>query len=318
MKPTRRVELPGPGAVYARRFACGGARLLTLQTFGDKHAMFAWDTRTWSHVWASEIAPSTTFVVAHDQRAVVTRDPQSVRLWRMDTGAWMVGFATDLDVRAALPDGRLLALRDVPLHKADGTKVDEGTRAVIFDANLGSLEAHFGLGAKVAGVTMDADATRMLAWEPEGEPRGYALWDVPRRVRLARLEGAGHGVVFRPGSDELVLAGSWADGSLPVVFDASSGARRAVLDPPQETVAECFAAACSDDGRWLATAHGDQPDNHWFRDQRVFLWDLERRACHRAIEIDWQGWPDALAFVEGRLLAVGGDRELAIWEIELG
>lgn len=301
------------GPVSHAGFARGGERLLTLGRFGDRSALVAWDTRAWSRVWASEAEPDARWLASLDEAAVITRDATHVRVWSMATGAFVVGFATDLDVRAPLPGGRVAALRDVPLHLPDGTTRDEGTRVVVLDAGAGVIESHFALHAKVTGFVVDAEARRALAIDADG----LSVWDLGERRKRARLEGSGAAALFRPRSDEVVLAGSFADGHVPVVFDASSGARLGACRPPTATVAPCAAAAIGADGRWLVTSHGDQPDNHWFRDQLLCVWDLDARRCVRAVRLDGQGWPQAIAVAKDHVVAVATGSALAVWELEL-
>lgn len=245
----------------------------------EHHILGAYDTRTWMRAWTVPVAIGTSYFVGEGW--VAAKDPKQTTIFDIATGKTRSSFAS-IDLRTTLSGDRLLAL--------DGSIVDLN----------GARVGHLVLPANPLWVVVRDN--EMLVLDAHGTTRMDLSTRASTRMPVAI------GAAFRPHSKEVVLVGRdfrpTIDGITPLVGE-------------KETIAPYDTCAISPDGEWLATVHGDQPDNHWFRDQRIFLWDLEKRAHHRTIEIDYTGWPRTLAFREGGLIAAGGDRETAIWEIDL-
>lgn len=304
MGPTRRIAPTADTFFYGRRFACRGERLLTTGAMGAQHTLCAWDTGAWAPIWTAPIRTSTSFFVAHDGTWVVTRDPDRVSLWNMTDGKQRATFTPSIDVRVALAGGRLGAL------------VEDGSQLAILDAETGKIESQFALQRKAADLVAVPDGQHVVAIDAFPGSVGFTLLAQDGRL-LSSFAGSGADILFRPGASELVLAGSSADDFLPVVFDARGGARVAVLGGARKSVAACHASAISPDGRWLATVHADERDNHWIEDQQLFIWDLEARRLHRTVELDCYRYPNAATFVGDSLVVVAAERTLDVWEVRI-
>jgi hypothetical protein len=304
MGPTRRVTPSAESFFYGRRFCRLGERLLTTGVTGALHSLCAWDTKTWSLLWTAPIRTSTSFLVGHDHSWVVTCDPDRVTLRNIADGTELATFAPSIDVRVALDGGRLGAL------------LEGGSRLAILDAYTGRIQSQHALPRNAANLVAAPDGQHVLAVDAVNDHVGFTLWTV-NGERLSSFVGSAGEILFRPGANELILAGSFADDFLPVVFDVVSGTRIAVVSGAKKTVAACCASAISADGRWLATVHADERDNHWIVDQRLFLWDLQKRRHERTIELECQRYANAATFIDNRVVVVEAERTLDIWEIAL-
>jgi hypothetical protein len=177
--------------VLRQQFARAGERLVTTARVGEGFELASWDTRSAAPLWTVPIRTSTSFVIAPDQTFVATHDPDQISLWNLDDGACRRRFSPSLPIGAALADGRLAVLLDVPLHRPDGSTVDEGTRLATFDSGTGAIEAHFGLHRRVAELVVSANGTSVIAIDAPSDGLGFALWDTSGRKRASFVAAVG-------------------------------------------------------------------------------------------------------------------------------
>lgn len=263
-----------------------GTRLLSQHTFvrgsliaavfdraNDASRLLAWDLATGGPRWEVATALPFFLCVSHDQTWVATFDAEAIRWWDLPTGQVLRTFQQRAHVVAALPGDVLLCLGNGSIFA--------------LSVRTGQVEKLFFVG-DTHQVAVDAAGERLACVVDRKKLVGFDLHTRKQLFSVATKER--EAVVFRPHHAELVLPDLW-DG--PRVIDAATGNTLAELKGA--ATQGCPTCALSPDGRWLATLHGDQPDNHapW-DDLCIRVWNLEGRTLRRTVELGLSGPPAAV------------------------
>lgn len=219
-------------------------------------------------------------------------DDRTVRLWSLESGAELASLAQPGPVTAVAfrPDGEWLFAGSTD-GSVDTLRMPRGAIA----RRVGSC------GGPVYSLAVSTNG-QILAGACGGG--GRALWDVDTGSELRRVRAADtRAVAFD--RDGRRLAGGATDGTI-TVDDVVTGRPLLSLSA---NVAHLDAVAFAPDGDRLAVTS---------RDGRVLLW--RRAGGHHVLARVLAGEPGpmrALAFSpDGRLLAVGEGRKLALWELD--
>ena len=144
----------------------------------------------------------------------------------------------------------------------------------------------------------------VIGWHPSPHPAGGDLAQ-ERSISTASL-GRVQPTDMAVSPDDSLIALVVASGSV-VFIDAESGGFRGTLPGALHLSSASF----SDDGRSLATTAGESHD-------RVIVWDVAQRQEIRTIN-GRDGFAYAAVFRPGgRVLAVGGSRNLSLWDASTG
>lgn len=263
----------------------------TISRKTNDRTLLARDLATLSPRWEQPLPKQSTVLVGHDGTWVATFDEDAIRVWDLPTGQLLRQFNQRAFGVAALPG-------DVVLCLGNGAVFALGLRS-------GLVEKLFVVGA-TQGLVVDVPTLRLACLADQA----LQVWDLKTRAQVfAKPCGWHDKISFR--GDELVLA----ELNGPIVVDAKTGAQQAALTAEGHTPP--WGSACSPNGRWLATSHGDQIDNHApIEDHVVRVWDLDARKLQATHPVDAPGWPSAMRMNDdGSVDCAHAEWDLRVWRI---
>ncbi len=308
----------GESRFFDATFARKGTVLVgtTISRTSQESSVTAYDCLTGLKLWSQPTPLQSWVRVSKDETWLASVDAKNVRLWDLPTGQQLRMFDRTFGVSTAIEGDRLLTLEKVPTQRADGSLVDAGSCLFVVNVRTGTVESFFGLGADISRVDADDEGQRIacLGTSRVSGRNELSVWDLATKTRTMSIAAdLREPVVFRPHSNELIAP---FEHHGPMLLDALSGRTLARLtdDLPEGGVAMALSA----DGKLLATSHGFRPDNHApLEDHCVRVWDLERRALQRRIELDAYNGPSSTLYVgnDGRVMAACSDRELCVTQL---